>query len=133
MHGYGGIFKGEKMSTLSKAYQDAMNIIDGKVEKAILKSKQKNRIVIYSAYDYDSYDVPEDNLHEIPIKGKVKFVDESSDIESDIVDSPTWLEIAVIANKILIDAMDYHHVYLEDIEVICYENEIYVAKLIMGS
>ena len=108
------------MSTLSKAYQNAYDKIQDEVEKAIKESGQKIELK-YAAYDWDDADIPLNNLKEVPVKGKVKFVDQGEwtsnykPFESDICDSPTWLEIAVIANKMVTVTGDKHHVFLESL------------------
>jgi hypothetical protein len=120
------------MSGLTKAYDDAVNAMEDKVEKAINVFCDK-KYVIYSAYDYDEWDIPIDNLDEIPIKGKVEFIGSLS-FESGVFDNPTWLDICVIANRMIIETKDYHHIYLEDVDVVDVNDKGYkIAKLIMGS
>lgn len=121
------------MSGLTKAYEGALNAMQDKVEKEINKFCDK-KYVIYSAYDYDEWDNPIDNLNKVPIKGKVKFVDSTWNFDSGVFENPTWLDICVIANRMIIETKDYHHIYLEDVDVEDVDiagNKI--AKLIMGS
>ena len=129
------------MSTLSKAYQDAISEMENKVDEACKEAFHDRVYVIYSAYSFDQYDTPINNLSEVVIKGKVKFVDEGDDFskeesnyepfESLVYDSPTWLELAVIANSMINKTCD--HVYLEDIHVVDVKDGIQIAKIIMGS
>ncbi len=144
------------MSTLSKAYQNAINKMEDKVNEACKKAKEHGRIdVIYSTYEFDQYDTPIDNLDDVPLKGKVKFVDADALKEgnffdfmyvdnpednpykpfvSKVMDSPTWLEIAVLANEMIQVTYDRHHVYLEDVVVLEVKDDgVQIAKIQMGS
>lgn len=122
------------MSGLTKAYEDALNKMQDKVDKAIDDACHLNKYVIYSAYDYDEWDNPSDNLNEVPIKGKVVFFNSYETFDSGVYENPTWLDIAVIANRMIIETKDYHHVYLEAVDVFDADgNENLMAKLVMGS
>ena len=118
------------MSILSKAYQDAENKIQDKVDAEIDKFCE-NKKVVYSAYESDEWDTPIDNLSEIPIEGKVVFMDEKGEFKSGVFESPTWLDIAVIANRMLNETNDYH-LYFEQIDI-HEEGGVNIATLIMGS
>lgn len=120
------------MSGISKAYLEPINEIDDMVNAEIKKGNEERNIV-YSAYDVDEFDVPINNLNEVPVKGKIKFVNEDKTWESEIYDSPTWLQIAVIANEMINETQDYMHVYLEDIDVIKNNGDFVVARFFMGS
>lgn len=121
------------MSGLSKAYQEAMDKIDGKVEEAIKQDGANRHYVMYSAYDFDQWETPIDNLDEVPVKGKIRFESEDGEWKSGVLESPTWLEITVVANHMIIETGDYHHVYVEDFDVIANEDGIMIARLFMGS
>jgi hypothetical protein len=63
-----------------------------------------------------------DNLDEVPIRGKVKFRagrDEfyggaaSRDYESPVLEDPTWLDLCVHANRMILTTGDEHHCFLE--------------------
>ena len=63
-------------------------------------------IVYYSAYRSDAEDLPIDNLDEIAIPGKVQFHaehdpywGEGKPYTSPVIDSPTWLDVAVLADQ----------------------------------
>ena len=66
------------MSGLSKAYLDAMGKIEKKVEEACKKAGHEKVKVIYSAYGFDEFDTPIDNLNEVPIRGKAIFKDQGN-------------------------------------------------------
>lgn len=126
------------MSGISKAYQEAYNRIQDRVNQAIKKDGQKV-ILRYAAYEWDDDDMPIDNLSLVPIKGKVKFVDEGEffdnyePFESEVCDSPTYLEIAVIANKMIQVTKDFHHVFLERMDVYDDGSGVQEAIIIMGN
>lgn len=122
------------MSTLGMSYQDIINSIDEKVNKAIEYFHCGPVSVVYSAYDYDEWDNPIDNLDEIPIKGNVRFISENEEFQSAILKSPTWLEITVIANKMVNQTRDFQNRHLKDVDVFKgNENGYVIAKLIMGN
>ena len=101
--------------------------------------------MIYSAYETDANEVPIDNLDEIPISGKVRFVAErwdeswswgckqSKNYCGPVVESPTWLQICGFANAAMRKTLDRHHVYLESVEVVGQEGDVQIAKFHMGS
>jgi len=99
---------------ISKAYLDAYDKIQDTVEKAIKESGQ-NVLIRYSAYE-DVNDIPINSLNEIPVKGKVIFHDEEEQFKSKVYDSPTWLEVAVIANE-MVSITNNYRTFLETLEV----------------
>jgi len=102
------------MNAISKAYLDAYDKIQDTVEKAIKESGQ-NVLIKYSAYE-DANDIPINNLKKVPVKGKVIFYDEEEQFESKVYDSPTWLEIAVIANE-MVNITDDYRTFIEMLDV----------------
>lgn len=94
--------------------------------------------VIYEAYEYDDDELPVDNLDKRAHKGKIRFVAEDPNdgetFESGILENPTWLDIARVANEMLIALNDHHHVYLEGFDVIKRpKGEAAIAEFSMGS
>lgn len=136
------------MSGLSKAYQEVINNMDKKITDAVKDDGQEKVFVQYSAYLFDEYDIPIDNLDEVPEKGMVRFIDGGdkfgwkhdmdgtenpyNPFESVIMDSPTWLEIAVEANRMINTTYNSNHCYLEDIEWVK-DDDIMIFRFIMGS
>lgn len=105
-------------------YMSKMDSIDIKVEEAIKKDKQRVFYVNYSAYKTDKDDNPIDNLNRVAIKGKVileglaeKFYgcDRAKNFRSKVLENPTWLDIAVQANRMIKMTKDHHHVFLEGV------------------
>jgi len=97
-------------------------------------------LVRYSAYELDKNELPVNNLSQVAIEGKViviqkhdPFWGKGGDFKSKIYTNPTWLDLAIIANEMIIVTGDHHHKYLEDFEVIKIENEIKFVELFMGS
>jgi len=81
-----------------------------------------------------------DNLDEVPIEGRVKFIDPYAWVqdghkpyESEVVESPTWLEICQLMNDAINTTGDTHHIYLEDIKVVKVEDGVQIAHLLTGS
>lgn len=129
------------MSYDHDAWEAGMDAITDRVDAAIEKSGEKN-VLVYSAYN-EVDDVPVDNLDDVVFEGT--FVVEvphddfwdgrgvgligvpveeqgggepcGQDFVSDKVTNPTWLELAVIANKAILTTNDLHHVFLESAEI----------------
>lgn len=97
-------------------------------------------IVFYSAYQSDAADLPIDNLDEVAIDGKVRFhaehdpdAGEGRPYTSAVVDSPTWLDVAVLANEMIKTTGDSHHQFLESIFIVGEKNGTKLARFSMGS
>ena len=97
-------------------------------------------VVFYAAYESDEGDLPIDNLDEIAIEGKVKFraehdpdSGEGDEYTSPVLDSPTWLDVAVLANQMIKTTGDYHHQFLESVCVLRERDGIKIAGFSMGS
>ena len=97
-------------------------------------------VVYYSAYQSDDDDLPIDNLDEVAIHGKVRFlaehvseVGEGRPYSSEIVESPTWLDVAVLANEMIKTTCDFHHQFLESVRIAGEDNGTKLAKFSMGS
>lgn len=56
-------------------------------------------------------------LSELAVKGKVRFHDDLFEKEylGEVLENPTWLDIAVEANRMQLFVGDHHHVYLEEV------------------
>lgn len=97
-------------------------------------------VVFYSAYKSDENRLPIDNLDCIAIEGKVKFVTregafwgDGKPYESEVVESPTWLTVAVLANAMIKTTGDHHHQFLERVYVVGEEDGVRVVCFGMGS
>jgi hypothetical protein len=103
------------------SYRQAADAIAKRIEKALVADGQNLKRVIYSAYETDDDDVPIDNLDEVPVEGRIKLVagadwnEDGERYESDWVESPTYLQLAVMANAMLHQVRDGHHLYFEGI------------------
>ena len=117
------------MSTLGMSYQEIVEQIDNKVKEAV-KEFYENPSVVYSAYEYDEWDKPIDNLSEVPVKDKIKFISEDGEWESTVIDSPTWLQIAVIANRMINETKDYKR-HFKDFNVFEEKDGVLIANFIM--
>jgi hypothetical protein len=123
------------MSTLGMTYQQIMDQIDSRVLEAV-EASGESQSVVYSAYEEDEWGNPINNLDEIPVEGKIKFVDKEKTFESEVLDSPTWLEITVVANKMVNKTSDYQNRHFYDFDVFKVERndgKIMTATLLMGS
>ena len=83
--------------------------------------------IIYQAYN----DQVEDNLDEIPIEGKLQIKEGS--FSSEILESPTWLELSAVANEQVKATKGFNSRYLKDIKVIEEKNGIKICQFILAS
>ena len=113
-----------------KVYSEIENQLKNEISDEIL--------VRFSAYKIDENEIPINNLNDIVVNGKVKFISpkniwKNEKYTSVIVENPTWLDITVLANEMIIKTQDKHHIYLEDIEFVREEKDIKIYDFIMGS
>jgi hypothetical protein len=123
-------------------YGDALGDMQDRVDAAIAKHNagkagfvkklqrgERLDVLIYSAYNNDKdTDIPIDNLDEIPHRGTFVVVSEYESnwdytgngelYISEPITDPTWLDIALFANESIHVTGDYHHVFLESVEVV---------------
>jgi hypothetical protein len=113
--------EGTKIEKVTE-YQIISAAMDSAVNEAIrAKDPDAKCYVIYSAYESDADGNPINNLEDITIAGHIKLVKLGSIYNPDVsvtLTNPTWLDIAVIANDMIIAKEDFHHVYLESITII---------------
>lgn len=128
------------------AYRAAAQAIDDRVEAAVKASGQRKCRVDYSAYETTDDDVPIDNLDEVAAKGKVRLVGfaddffgggKSRDYRSEVLDSPTWLQVAVEANRMIRTTRDTHHCFLEGLDKLPKDRQtepgVTLYEFVMGS
>lgn len=119
-----------------------MKTAEDKMDDKIAKAIKGEVLVIYSAYETDENDEPIDNLDEIAAIGKIILVckrcefyggDGSKNYRSDVLENPTWLQVAVCANEMIKVTRDEHHVFLEGLYKKRTRNGITTYELAMGS
>jgi hypothetical protein len=115
------------------AITDAMN---ARVAAALPEGAKLN--VEYSAWP--GGDGPVDNLDEVAFEGRCRFVTEHDPFwgpgrsyKSDVLDSPTWLQVAVLANAMISTTGDKHHCFLEDVSVVGRDRDVAMLSFAMGS
>lgn len=73
-------------------------------------------VILYNAFDRDASGMPIDNLDEIAYHGVMRLVDDIHDYyDGPTLTNPTWMEIAIYANDIMIATGDRHHIFLDGI------------------
>lgn len=92
--------------------------------KAALPEGEKMH-VYYSVYKTSkTTGLPLNNLNTIAVRGKVIITEsreefwggkESESYQSDVLENPTWLDIAVAANAMIITVRDFHHIFIEGV------------------
>ncbi len=83
--------------------------------------------IIYQAYN----DKVEDNLDEIPIEGKLQIID--GEFSSEILDSPTWLELSAVANEQVKVTKNFNNRYLKNIKVLEEKDGIKICQFLLLS
>lgn len=109
-----------------------------------LKHGERIDAVIYSAYEVspdsdEGEGLPIDNLNEVPFKGTFTVIGEYDEFwdgrgsgvlgdpgnepggreyRSEPITDPTWLQLAVLANESIHTTNDYHHVFLENVNLV---------------
>jgi hypothetical protein len=99
--------------------------MDDRVEEAIKAVDGRKTIYVnYSAWNGDEKDMPVDNLDEIAIKGDVILFQDrdeffggpkSKNYQSEVLHNPTWLTVAIHANRMIRATGDKHHIFLEGV------------------
>ncbi len=91
--------------------------------------------VVYAAYPTNERGLPIDNLDEIAVHGETRSEDEIWDSYiGEVIENPTWLQLAVEANRMIVASNDYHHVAFEAIQVVREtEDGVKVLSLALGS
>ena len=105
--------------------------IQARVQAAIPKPCH----VIFSAYKETPEGWPLDNLDEVAVEGKACFIDDISDVpyRSAVVDNPTWLTVAKLANEMILATEDLHHIFLEAVSEEEVVDGVKIVEFVMGS
>ena len=105
---------------MSDNYGNQLNTMND----AIADKLDGNAVVYYSAYKTSkATGDPLNNLNSIAVRGKVIFrektdafwADGGKDYQSEVLENPTWLDVAVAADEMIRTTGDRHHIYLESI------------------
>lgn len=132
----------EAADRASKKYQERYREASDAIDKKVNEGVGKESVVQYSAYETTEDGIPIDNLSDVPIEGKIQLRASADDYWggensegyiSPIVDSPTWLEIAVLADEMIRKTRDRHHSFLEGIHVLKEEDGVKICRFSMGS
>lgn len=100
-------------------FRDRTNKIHAAIEAALQGAA---RVVYYSAYKLDAKSLPVNNLNKVAARGTFvvvashdDFWGEGENFVSEPVTNPTWLQLAVLANKSIECTGDRHHSFFEGI------------------
>lgn len=85
------------------------------------------------------FEVEDAELEDCAFEGKLGFTahrdpsnPSSRDYKSEVVENPSWLEVAVLANQMLVTTDDDDHRYLEGVEILK-SGPVSEARFLMGS
>ncbi|MEO5712916.1 MAG: hypothetical protein ABIT37_05450 [Luteolibacter sp.] len=122
------------------ADDDERDRLSEAIQTRVKSSIGSGCVVQFSAYRLDAREMPVDNLDEIAVSGAVQFVQvcdpswgEGQDYRSATLTSPTWMEVAAIANEMIGVTGDRQHCFLEGFTRLRSEDGIDVLELDMGS
>lgn len=93
-----------------------MNNVDKAITNALKQVGQDKLMVNFCL---------EQSLTDIISDKRVQFVNDYEEVEvrSEVMNKPTYMDLALFVNKQIVDAQDDHHVFLEDIYPLGIENE----------
>ena len=122
--------------------EEIANRVSDHVKTAL--SLEDDPHINYSAYETITYDDPwlvRDNLNHVVLQGKVKLYNKyGNQYESEILNSPTWLDVCVYTEEMIRKTGDTSHIFLEGIEVstvipdnMTVEPGVTLAYFMMGS
>ncbi len=128
------------------AYNVAMRAMDEKIEAALKRAKvpvKQGVYIRYGCYGEDENEIPVDNLDDIAAEGEVVLVRQADSwiddaYKSRVIKNPTWLQVCVLAEKMIRHTGDKHHVFLEAITFMPKEtkargDKVKVYEFSMGS
>ncbi len=126
---------------MSNEYGERLDNMHKIVEAALPEGEDRH--VFYSAYNTSKKtNLPVNNLNDIAIQGKAIIVQEydefwdrhasasedfsgtktvhnaGSQFQSSVLENPTWLDLTVVANKMIQVTHDYHHQFLESVSLL---------------
>lgn len=116
-----------------------------RIDKYLMAISNSERYVCYSAYKSDEDEIPIDNLSNTAFLGKGIVVEEKDEFfgsgrnyQSDVLDTPSFLDLALVANELIETTGDFHHAFFESVmktngEKVIDGELIPVYKLSMGS
>lgn len=130
------------------------------LHKALDEVGHQKKLVVYSMHNYLKPDI----LNKIALEGKIQFIADSGtpvdmekikdffgedlteekleilidepkkEYESKIIENPTWLDVLICANEMIIQTKDYSHRYLENLNYFKKtEDNILIYEFEMGS
>ena len=109
------------------------DLMVARIRKLLKKSTKENLIVVYDAFDLDAQGLPIDNLDDVAMNGQVRVIDECWDAyRGEILYSPTWGDLAIEANRIIVASGDHHHIFFEGLEPQRHQPEDGVVHLSLG-
>lgn len=101
---------------------DVYSEMDDQIEVACIADGQDWVFITNSSYKSDHKGWPINNLNEVAVEGPVILFHRKSatwggkksrDYYSPVLNSPTWLEVCVHANRMVKCVRDVHHIFVE--------------------
>lgn len=123
---------------LAARAEKQLETADRAIRKRVRAAIGKNCKLEYAAYDLDAAGALIDNLDIVCFQGQclveADHPDQDEPFRSGVLNNPTWLELAIVANAmILATNPDTDHRFLEGVHVRREEGDVTILGLDMGS
>ena len=127
----------DRITAYIKANRDVTEVEKfdmGSLGWAEIEKLTEHKAGTYRNYvSYSAYEDYTDNLDEVAVEGRVQFIEEidtpneigmvmgnvpydtRKNYISPVMENPTWLEVALLANDMINETGDNHHIFLEAI------------------
>jgi hypothetical protein len=130
-----------EQDALDEAYEAADQAMQDRVRAYLRAHGVTDVLVQFAAFKEGAEELPVDNLDARAVKGRVRFVETHPDtgerFESDVLTDPTWLQVCVAANSMMLALGYQDHVFLEGIRVrrprAKNADAVATAKFVLGS
>jgi hypothetical protein len=110
----------DETPSIDMAYSKAIATMTARITAACRAAGHDDVNLCYSAYRISSDELPIDNLDEVAIQGTCRLVmpggTSGIPYQSDVLRSPTWLEVCVCANVMIPTVGLEDHVFLEGVD-----------------
>jgi hypothetical protein len=104
-----------------KSFEDGYEYFQRRVHERINSGKRRREVKVnYEAFGCDGNGIPMDNLGDVAFKGKIRFHERRGRTQvwkSKLVENPTWLDVSVLANDMLLATGEPNYINLQSIVV----------------
>lgn len=112
--------------------------IERKIREAVLDKGHRRVMVSYSNFEKTAEGKYVDNLHKVAFKGTMILVAEPAEhskgkaYRSEALENPTWLQIAICANRMILRTRNRSHYFLDGFKEIAQSDGVATCVFVMG-